>query len=232
MKIFLELVNVKSATVRVLHWIIFAATIDLFVTGLYIADPALMVGIGEPYQTFVMAKTRLLHFAGAIILDVAFLIRLYLAFFSTFHRDWREVLPTPKNLRDASGTFRYYWTLEGKLKEYRWVDPFDGITFFLLHLILVMQLFTGFALYVSGIELSSGAIGLWAATIHFTTDWTAWLFGGLPGVRLVHHLTLWIMVSGVLLHVYLQVWKTIKLKRADISAIISGVKLMAVDRGK
>jgi Ni/Fe-hydrogenase 1 B-type cytochrome subunit len=232
MTILLEMVRVKSGTVRALHWIIFFATADLLLTGFYIGNPVLLGGVGEAYQTFVMAKIRLLHFSGAIVLDVAFLLRLYLAFFSTFHNDWREVLPTPKNVGNAWDTFCYYWTFKGRLKEYRWVDPLDGLTFFALHLILVAQLFTGFALYAPGIELSSGMIGMWAKTLHLLTDWTVWLFGGLPGVRVVHHLTLWIMVSGVLLHVYMQVWKTIKLRRADISAIVSGFKLMAVKRGE
>ncbi|MBI5178242.1 MAG: Ni/Fe-hydrogenase, b-type cytochrome subunit [Nitrospinae bacterium] len=232
MTILLEMIKTKSATVRILHWIIFFSTVDLVITGLYIGDPVLMAGVGEPYQTFVMAKTRLLHFTGAVCLDVAFLIRLYLAFFSTFHRDWKEVIPTPDNVRGAWDTMKYYWTFKGQLKEHRWVDPLDGLTFLALHFILAMQLFTGFALYVSGIELASGMIGLWAATLHAFTDWTGWLFGGLPGVRVVHHLTMWIVVSGAFLHIYMQVWKTIKLKRADISAIISGYKLMAVKKGE
>jgi Ni/Fe-hydrogenase 1 B-type cytochrome subunit len=232
MTILLELVKVKSATVRILHWLIFLATADLLLTGLYIGWPVLLAGAGEPYQTFVMAKVRLLHFSGAIVLDVAFLLRLYLAFFSTFHRDWKEVLPTPTNVANAAETMRYYWTLKGTLKEYRWVDPLDGLTFFALHMVLAAQLFTGFALYAPGIELSTGMIGIWAKTLHLLTDWTVWLFGGLPGVRFVHHLTLWIMVTGVLLHVYMQVWKTIKLRRADISAIVSGYKLMNVNREK
>ena len=233
MTTLLELVKVKSATVRVLHWVIFLATVDLLLTGLYVGSPAaLLSGTGEPYQTFVMAKIRLLHFAGAIALAAAFLLRLYLAFFSAFHRDWREVLPTAKNIAEAVDTIRYYWTFEGRLKEYRWVDPLDGLTFLALFLAVLAQVFTGFALYAPGIELNSGILGAWAATIHFMTGWTSWLFGGLPGVRLAHHLTQWIIVSGALLHVYLQVWKTIKLRRANISAMVGGYKLMAARKGE
>lgn len=230
MAIYLEMVKMKSATVRILHWLIFLSTCGLLLSGLYIGFPTLLAGTGEPYQTFVMAKIRLIHFSCAIVLDVAFLLRLYLAFFSTFHKDWKEVLPTPSNIREALGTLRFYWTLKGKHDDSRWVDPFDGLTFFALHMILAAQLFTGFALYAPGIELSSGSIGLWASTLHLLTNWTLWLFGGLTGVRFVHHLTLWIIVSGVLLHVYLQIWKTVKLGRADIMAIISGIKLMPSKR--
>lgn len=232
MVILLEMVKVKTAGVRALHWVIFLATVSLVLTGLYIADPFWLSGTGEAYQTFVMAKIRLIHFLSAIALDVAFLVRLYIAFFSIFHTDWREVLPTPGNLKEAWKSFRFYWTLEGEQKDYRWVDPFDGITFHLLHLVLLLQLFTGFALYVSGIELSAGIWGIWAKTLHFATDWTLTVFGGLTGVRLMHHFTLWLVVSGAFLHIYHQVWKTIKLQRADISAIVNGYKLMAVKRGK
>ena len=229
MVIFLEMVKVKTAGVRALHWVIFFSTVSLVLTGLYIADPFWLSGTGEAYQTFVMAKIRLIHFLSAIALDVAFLVRLYIAFFSIFHADWREVLPSSENLKEAWESFRFYWTLEGKQRDHRWIDPFDGISFHLLHLILLLQLFTGFALYVSGIELSAG---IWAKTLHLATDWTLVVFGGLPGVRLMHHITLWLVVSGAFLHIYLQIWKTIKLQRADISAIVNGYKLMAVKRGK
>lgn len=228
MVILLEMIKVKSGMVRFLHWVIVLTTVTGCVTGFYIGAPVLLYGTGEAYQTFIMAKVRLIHFMSAVCLDVAFLIRLYLAFFSTFHRDWKEVLPTPSNLSDAKKTWKFYWNLEGPQTDYRWVDPFDGLTFLALHMVLVLQLFTGFALYVSGIETSPGVVGLWAATLHFFTDWTVWAFNGLPGVRLVHHLTLWIMITGAFLHIYLQIWKTIKLQRADISAIVSGYKLMAV----
>lgn len=229
MVILLEMVKVKTASVRLLHWVIFLSTVSLVLTGLYIADPFWLSGSGEAYQTFVMAKIRLIHFLSAIALDVAFLVRLYIAFFSIFHTDWREVLPSAGNLEEAAKSFKFYWTLEGERKDSRWIDPFDGITFHLLHLVLLLQLFTGFALYVSGIELSSG---IWARTLHIATDWTLVVFGGLPGVRLMHHFTLWLVVTGAFLHIYLQIWKTIKLQRADISAIVNGYKLMAVKRGK
>ncbi len=232
MVILLEMVKVKSASVRVLHWVIFFSTVSLVLTGLYIADPYWFSGTGEAYQTFVMAKIRLMHFLSAIALDVAFLIRLYIAFFSIFHADWREMLPFSENLREAWNSFGFYWTLKGEQKDHRWIDPFDGITFHLLHLVLLLQLFTGFALYVSGIELSPGLTGIWARTLHIATDWTLVLFGGLPGVRQMHHFTLWLVVSGAFLHIYHQIWKTIKLQRADISAIINGYKLMAVKREK
>ncbi len=230
MVILLEMVKVKTGTVRFLHWVVFFSTVTLVFTGLYIADPFWMFGQGEAYQTFVMAKIRLIHFLAATFLDIAFLLRLYIAFFSYFHKDFREVIPTPHNLKEAGKTWKYYWKLEGPQKDYRWVDPFDGMTFHLLHLVLLTQIATGFALYVSPIELAGGWWGLWADFLHWTTDWTLWLFGGLTGVRVVHHITTWIVVSGALLHIYLQVWKTIKLKRADISAIINGYKLMATER--
>ncbi|MBF0275652.1 MAG: Ni/Fe-hydrogenase, b-type cytochrome subunit [Nitrospinae bacterium] len=227
MTLYLEMIKTKSGTIRFLHWSVFFSTVFLVITGFYIADPVLLFGQGEAYQAFVMAKVRFIHFISAIILDVSFLVRLYLAFFSTFHADWNEVIPTPKNFKEAIEESRYYWTFKGTLKEYRWVDPMDGIHFFGLHLVLVLQLFTGFAIYVSGIELTTGIMGLWATTLHIATDWTLWAFGGLPGVRLVHHVTMWLVVVGAFIHIYTQIWKTIKLKRSDMSSIIGGYKLKA-----
>ncbi|MBF0275444.1 MAG: Ni/Fe-hydrogenase, b-type cytochrome subunit [Nitrospinae bacterium] len=227
MTLYLEMIQVKSGMVRFLHWVIFVTTISLVITGFYIANPVLLFGIGEATYTFVMAKVRFIHFISAILLDVAFLIRLYIAFFSTFHADWYEVLPTFKNVKDAWEESKFYWNFKGRLKEFRWVDPMDGIHFFALHLVLVLQLFTGFAIYVSSIELQTGIMGLWSMTLHYATDWTLVVFGGLPGVRLAHHVTMWFVIVGAFIHIYTQIWKTIKLKRADMSAILGGYKLKA-----
>jgi len=229
MKLYLELVKTKSTTVRVLHWLLFFSTVSLCGTGFYIADPFLFYGQGEATEAFTMAKIRGIHFWSAIVLDVVFLLRLYLAFFSTFHRDWYEVIPSPRHFWEAAKEIKYYWTLKGKLTEYRWVDPLDGIHFFGLHLVILLQLFTGFALYVSGIELVGGIYGIWATSLHWATDWTLVAFGGLPGVRLVHHVATWLVMIGAFIHIYTQVWKTIKLRRADMSAIIGGYRLRAHD---
>jgi Ni/Fe-hydrogenase 1 B-type cytochrome subunit len=226
--VYYEIVQARTKTVIVIHWLVALSTVVLVFTGLYIANPFLIFGQGEAYQTFMMAKVRFIHFAAAIVLDISFLVRLYLAFFSTFKCDACEVLPTPRNFKEAFEQIKYFWTFKGQDKEFHIVEPLDGLLFFGLHLVLVLQLFTGFAIYVSGIDLyTNGLWYVWAAFLHILTDWTLYVFGGLSGVRLVHHFTTWLIITGAFIHIYIQIWKTVKLKRGHITSIIGGYKLVA-----
>ena len=227
METYYEIVQTRTSLVVLMHWLIVLSTVVLVFTGLYIANPFLIFGQGEAYQTFIMAKIRFIHFISAIVLDVSFLVRVYLSFFSTFKCDSCEVLPTPTNIKKALKEVKYFWTFKGTLNEFDSVEPLDGLQFFALHLVLVLQLFTGFAIYVSGIEHLTGVWQYWTTFLHYATDWTLYVFGGLTGVRLVHHFTTWLIVAGAFLHIYIQIWKTIKLRRGSIASIIGGYKLIA-----
>ena len=71
--------------------------------------------------------------------------------------------------------------------------------------------------------------------LHMVTDWTipasAWLIGGGPtptimDVRIVHHMTMWIILTWVVFHIYYQVWRTIFWKEGDIAIVIGGSKFV------
>ncbi|MBI5186397.1 MAG: cytochrome b/b6 domain-containing protein [Nitrospinae bacterium] len=218
-KIPKQVVRVRNATNRVLHWLVFFAVIDLLITGYYIGNPILAYGQGEAYQATIMADIRFYHFIGAMVLDICIMLRVYLAFFSLYHRDWHELMPTPGNLKGAFGIIKSYLTFR-KPPFFRYVDPFDGMMFLVLQLLMALQLFTGFQIYVHGLAPDYW----WARVIHFGTDWTLWAFGSAQHVRMVHHLVQWIVVSGIILHVYIQVIKTVIWEDGHISAIFGGYK--------
>ncbi|VAX25138.1 hypothetical protein MNBD_NITROSPINAE02-1685 [hydrothermal vent metagenome] len=219
-----ELVYVRNFTNRLLHWLMFFSVMVLLPTGYYIGSPTAFFGQGEAYQAFVMADIRLYHFYAAMTLDISIMLRFYLAFFSLYHRDWNELLPLPSNIAGAIRIVKNYFTFD-KPPFFRHVDPFDGLLFLLLHLFMVLQLVTGFHLYVHALPPDYW----WSELIHLGTDWIGWVLGSDQMVRLVHHMMLWIMISGIIIHVYIQVAKTIIWQDGHIGSIVGGYKYKDVD---
>lgn len=218
------LVYTRNFTNRLIHWVTFFSVITLMVTGYYIGEPTAIYGQGEPYQAFVMANIRLIHFYAAMVLDVALMVWVYLAFFSLFHKYWRPMVPTPSTIKGAWGVLKCYFTFK-KPEFYPRFDPLDGLLFLLLILLMALQLLTGFQLYVHALAPDYW----WSQLIHLGTDWVTWLFGSDQNVRTVHHITQWIMASGIIIHVYLQVTKTIIWQDGHIGQIVGGYKYKDVE---
>ncbi len=217
-------VHTRNFTNRLIHWITFFSVVVLLITGYYIGDPVAVFGQGEAYNAFVMANIRYYHFLAAMTLDISLMVWVYLAFFSMHHRYWKQMLPTPGNIKEAIEVEKSYFTFK-KPKFYPHFDPFDGLLFLALILFMALQLVTGFQIYVEALSQNYW----WAKIIHLTTDWVTWLLGSPQNVRLVHHLMEWIMISGIIVHIYLQVTKTIIWQDGHIGQIVGGYKYKDVE---
>lgn len=212
---------VWSGPVRMIHWTVFLSVFVLLITGNYIAHtPSFISPSGEPVVTFFMAQMRFIHFVAAVVFDVAILVSIYLIFFSTFHAPWRDLLPTPKNLKKFWIQLKYYFRLSGERVDYEYGDPIDIISWLSFHILAILLILTGFALYVAQYPIN----WWWPALLHFATDWVVALFGGLINVRSAHHIMWWLILVWVVIHVYFQLWKTIKFKTGNLDAIIGGYR--------
>lgn len=216
--------NIKyvwSGPVRIIHWTVFLSVVVLLITGNYIAHtPGFISPSGEPAESFFMANMRLVHYIAAIVFDVAVLVSIYLIFFSTFHAPWRDLLPTPTNLKRFWTQLKYYIRLSGEQIEYEYEDPIDIISFLSFHILAILLMLTGFALYV----VQYATNWWWPALLRLTTDWVVGLLGGLQNVRTAHHVMWWLILAWVIVHVYFQVWKTVKFRTGNLDAIIGGYR--------
>src|SRR5512138_2282075 len=90
------------------HWTRVAAIAVLIVTGIYIHTPF----IGGGPESSVMASMRFYHFVAAYALILGLVVRVYMAFKSTFDADWRDfgIVRNLKNLPDVLG---YYLFIKG-----------------------------------------------------------------------------------------------------------------------
>lgn len=218
-------VSRRTITWRVVHWTNVASIIVAAVTGAYIASPYYAANV-----PFVMAWNRAFHLYAAIVLDVSIVLIAYLYFFSRAEREARHLRPNRKNLLELHEAFLNVIML-GRRKRFdsSQLDPLNVVMFTLLHLMVLFQLATGLQLYVYGIEGGLSSIGAWWPDLmHWTTDWTVPAFGGIGGVRLVHHFMLYPIVGWALLHIYYEIWRTVTWKEADINIMFGGHKFARV----
>lgn len=227
-----------TPAMRIVHWANFFSMIVAIATGLYIAEPYYQTLIAKaPVDKYVMAWNRWGHFIVAIIFDVTSVVVFYLYFFSRFEKPYKKILPTKRNIKEFAEVFLNLITLNRR-KEFdsSHSDSFNTVYFTIFHLLLAWMLFTGLQLYVHGLESGHSSIGdWWPAMLHLVTDWTvpvsAWLVGGGPtpsimDVRIIHHITMWLIVTWVVFHIYYQVWRTIYWQEGDIAIVFGGTKFV------
>lgn len=224
-----ELKTVKRMTVagRLMHWANAISIIVAVATGLYIGHPYYQSFMADgAVDKYVMAYNRYAHFIGAIILDVTSVIIVYLYFFSRFEKAYLKLIPNRQNIIEFKEVLVNLLTLNRcKNFDSSHSDSFNSVYFAILHLLLILMLFTGFQLYVHGFASGTSSIGAWwPALLHIATDWTLAVFGGNMGVREFHHELMWVIVGWVMFHIYYQIWRTIFWKEGDIAIVFGGEK--------
>ena len=230
--------NVKRMTgaMRIIHWVNAISMVVAVITGLYIAEPYYQTFIAEPaVDKYVMAWNRWGHFIVAIIFDVTSIVVAYLYFFSRFEKPILKLLPTPGNIKEFFEVLINLLTFNRRKSfDSSHSDSFNTVYFTIFHLLLLWMLFTGLQLYVHGLESGESSIGTWwPAMLHLVTDWTIPASSALIGtsalptimdVRIVHHITMWIILAWVAFHIYYQVWRTIFWQEGDIAIVFGGNK--------
>ena len=231
--------QVKRMTtyMRLNHWVVAFSMVAAVITGLYIGHPYYQTLIAEPaVSKYVMAWNRWVHFMVAIIFDVSSIVIAYLYFFSRFEKPYKKLLPTGKNIKEFFEVIINLITLNRRKKfDSSLSDSFNTVFFLMFHLMLAWMLLTGLQLYVHGLESGLSSIGSWWPwMLHAVTDWTIPVSHKIIGstslipcimdVRIVHHLTMWLILAWVAFHIYYQVWRTIFWKEGDIGIVVSGTK--------
>lgn len=231
----LTVVKRMTLTMRLTHWVTAISVIATIITGLYIGHPYYQTLIADPaVDKYVMAWNRLIHFIAAIILDVTAIYVAYHYLIEDTKKPWHKIVPNAQNIREFFEVVLNLVTLNRRKKfDSRHMDSFNAVWFTLLHIMLILMLFTGLQLYVHGLASGESSIGSWWPwLLHLSTDWTLWAFGGNMGVRIIHHLTMWLIVAWVACHIYVQIWRTIFWQEGDISIVFSGSKFAKKEDNK
>jgi Ni/Fe-hydrogenase 1 B-type cytochrome subunit len=199
--------------VRIVHWVNFLAILTLSVTGIYIGSPKTLAL--NPSQ-YVMGWIRFVHFVAGYVFAISVLSRIYWAFKGNEYANWRIFVPYlfkdgRKNMKE---TFLFYTFFKAKAPHVTGHNALAGSVYLVIFLLYLVMIFTGFALYsqYAPDSLMHGAFG-----------WLFSLFSN-QGVRLTHHIVMWLLLAFAIHHVYSAWLMDVKEKNGVMSSIFGGYK--------
>ncbi|HUK56887.1 MAG TPA: Ni/Fe-hydrogenase, b-type cytochrome subunit [Nitrospiria bacterium] len=208
-----EYVYVWNLTYRIDHWLRVLALAVLTVTGFYIHWP--FGPGGAPGGLAVMAWMRFFHFASAYVFILGLVMRVYLAFNSTFDSDWRD-FGILKNIKNIPDVLLYYLFLKDTHKKYRRYNPMQALTYLFWSFLILFMAATGFALYHGKV------FGLFQAQPAFA--WVNLLLGGESATRIWHFAGMWVFLVTTSIHVYMAAMYAWMYRDHTVRSMISGYK--------
>ncbi|APT84023.1 Ni/Fe-hydrogenase B-type cytochrome subunit [Corynebacterium aquilae DSM 44791] len=209
-------VNLWSATLRFQHWANMALIVAMTVTGAFIMDPGLLPPPGPGDDTgFIFGIIRFIHFLAGFGWIVLGLSRVWLAFVAKDRQlRWRAFWPL-NSKKDVSGlieTIKYYAFINKHGPVYLAHNPLQQLSYTGIYVLCLFQMATGLGLF----GLYNQYNGLWA----LLTVPVSWL--GIPTVRLIHTLIMFVIWAFVVIHVYLAVRADSVERHGGISSMING----------
>jgi Ni/Fe-hydrogenase 1 B-type cytochrome subunit len=207
-------VYVWDLPVRLTHWLNVASILVLSVTGYFIANPFIQTQ-GVATDQFLMGTIRFTHYVAAFVFTTSVLFRIYWAFRGNQYARWKQFVPTSRaRLRGARGMLRYYTFTRSNPPAQVGHNPLAGITYTGLYVLFLIQIFTGFALYSLPFHG-----GFWVTMFGWLNLWL-----GIPYVRLIHTIVMWLIIAFTIHHVYSATLIDFEERSGLLSSIVTGFK--------
>jgi len=205
-----------SVPIRINHWGMVISIFILIVTGFYIAGP-FTVYEGETVKKFFMGDVRFIHILFGVFLSFIFIWRVYLAFFSKFHADWKDFFAFtdwPNTVKQL----KFYALVSKEPAEHKYLyGPMQSLAYGGLMVMILFIVLTGVILMGAGYHA-----GLTALIYKIVKPFEN-LVGGLAMVRWIHHILTWCFVLFVVVHIYMAFWYDVMFKQGTVSSMISGI---------
>ena len=209
--------SVWSGGLRFLHWLNVLLVVILSVTGFYIMDPF----FGDTFFRgveigYLMGWVRFFHFAAAFTWIAVGVVRAIIAFVSKDrYMRWSTFWPFKKkeDLKHFGETLGFYLFLRRESPLYVAHNPLQQLTYTLVYVMGAVQMLIGLALYA----LPHRNESLIWQLISMPNDWF-----GIPGLRLVHTIIMFLFWAFVIAHIYLAFRADSLERHGGISAMISG----------
>lgn len=212
-------VEVWPLALRIQHWLNLALIVLLSLTGYFIMDPFLVPRLSAD-TGYLMGWIRFLHIAAGFGWIAVAVWRLSLLFVArTKHMQWRSLWPIYRreDFVNMMRTLRYYLFIPGEHPSYIGHNALQQLTYTAIYGICFVQMLTGMGLYA----LAEPQHGVWAL---LTMPVNAL---GIPVVRLIHTLIMFVLWAFVILHVYLVLRSDALEKSGDTSSmLVTGYVLM------
>lgn len=209
--------------VRVYHWLNALCIVILTATGFIMANPPAIVSASEASFSYWFGIVRFIHFLTAYVFVINFAVRIYWGFVGNQYADWRNFMPfRRKQFREVQKVLRSD-ILQAEDAEVLAVghNALAYLTYFVMFLMFLCQVITGFALYAS---MSHS----WFPQL-FT--WIIPTLGGDAAVRSVHHLATWFFIIFTFIHVYLVAYHEYVEGHGVLTSIVGGWKFLPNHEG-
>lgn len=211
----LEIRYVWEWPVRITHWVNVISIAVLSFTGYYIGHPFITA---PEHAGYVMGWNRFLHFVFAYAFGVSVLVRLVWFFAGNRYASWKAFIPwaSATGWRNIIGTFSWYTFLQRKVPHVVGHNALAAMAYSLVFLLFGLQIVSGFALYG---QFAPG--GMWDSVFG-----SLLVTFGAQGLRLTHHLVMWLLIGFAIHHVYSAWLMEIKEKNGTMASIFSGYKFI------
>jgi len=212
-----KIVAVKEWSVAMLinHWAMAISIFVLIATGFYIADP-FTVAKGETVNKFLMGDMRFYHILFGIFLTFLFLWRVYLAFFSRFHADWKDFFAF-FNVKATFAQIKFYLLIDKEAPPHKGLyGPLQSLAYAGLLFMVLVIVVTGLILMGAGYHAG------FTALVYKLVKPAEKMMGGLATVRYIHHIFTWFFVLFIVVHIYMAFWYDAILQEGTVSSMISG----------
>jgi Ni/Fe-hydrogenase 1 B-type cytochrome subunit len=213
-----ERVYIWELPVRLTHWLIFFSIFLLVATGYYIGHPFISVA-GPARDHFVMGTARVVHLYAAIVFALSVLVRIYWMFAGNSYARLTELIPLKRE------RFRSFWEtmmfdsfMRREAEECAGHNALAGLSYAMVYGVYLVIIATGLALYTVDASSSSPF-----QVFNFLIP----LFDGLQMARLIHHVSMWIVLIFAVMHIYFVVLASLAERIGTFDSIVSGYKFLS-----
>ena len=219
-------VYVWELPVRIFHWVNVLCLTALAITGFIIANPPAIMSNAEASESFWFGTVRFIHFGTAYIFFFNMILRVYWAFVGNRFASWKAYFPRDRKMwRNLWHVLRVDILLQNeKNPDVHNIsvghNTMAALSYVVLFLIALVQVFTGFGLYAS-------TSGWWLPKMF---GWVVPFMGGDFIVRTVHHSATWLFILFTLIHVYLVFYHDWLEGRGEVSSMFGGYKFVSKER--
>jgi len=216
-------VYVWELPVRITHWSNVLSILVLSITGIYIEFPFMYIarpfagvfGLALPTDQYMMGTVRYIHFLTAFVFTASVLFRVYWAFVGNHYARWQQLVPLrASRRRGVRHMAAFYAFLRRDPPATVGHNALAGTAYMAVFVLFLIQIFTGFALYSLPFH-----DGFWPTTF----GWIITVFGVQP-IKLLHDITMWLLIAFTVHHVYSAILIDIEERSGLVSSIITGYK--------
>lgn len=208
-----------SSWLRITHWVRVLSILILIITGFYIAVPFISpaLDMDEP-NNYLYALMRSWHIMFGFLLICVTLGKFYLFIFDKQSRTervsfWDFISPKVwiKQIK--------YYLLIGKHSHLKGAyNPLQFMAYTGVYFAIILICITGLILHMHVYHEGLGGF------LYEILSPVEVLMGGLSMVRQIHHISMWIFIIFLPIHIYLSIFNSIYGKSGAMDSIISGYK--------